>query len=323
MKNVLVTGGAGYIGSHIVKKLLDEGYNVIVFDNISTGFMNNIDKRSKLVQGDLLDKSDLELLFRHYEIDTVFHEAALKSIEDSMKDPRSYYETNVIGTLNLLGAMVEHNVENVIFSSTATSYGNREDIGVLHEELELQPFNVYGHTKVIMEGILTWYSKIYNIKYIIFRYFNVAGVGFPEFKFNEGEKNLIPIVIRNYLENKVIKVFGDDYNTKDGTCIRDYIHIEDVARAHVLAGEKIDNLFNKVYNIGTGTGNSVFEVITEFEKIIGQPVQKEIVERREGDTAVLVCSTEKAERELAFRAEYTLCDMLSSTYENIKRNRDV
>lgn len=308
IKNILVTGGAGYIGSHVVQLLCSEGYSVIVFDNFSTGLHENIDERvSEVIEGDILNENDLQNSFRP-GIDVVFHFAAWKAAGESMVNPSKYAKNNISGTINLLNAMVCHKIQNIVFSSSAAVYGNPQYLPI-DENHPLDPTNYYGYTKLCIEQNLAWFSKLKNIRYSALRYFNATGYDIKG-KIRGKEKNpanLSPIIMEVASGiRQQMQVFGIDYNTSDGTCIRDYIHANDLAMAHLLAMKYIvEKDKDLVVNLGTGKGNTVLDVINKASKVVGKPIDYEIVGRRAGDPEELVASSELAMKLLDWKAEYS------------------
>ncbi|WP_214803648.1 UDP-glucose 4-epimerase GalE [Exiguobacterium sp. ERU656] len=268
---ILVVGGAGYIGSHVVKKLLDSGKNVVVLDNLTTGHRNSIDARANFLEGDIGSNQKLDELFSKYEIESVMHFAASSLVGESVENPAKYYENNVSNTLTLLTKMMEYNVKKFIFSSTAATYGLTED-EMITEKTTLNPINPYGRSKLMIEQIAQDFHEAYQLNYVVLRYFNAAGAD-PSGIIGENhdpETHLIPLVLKNLLgERENITIFGEDYDTFDGTCIRDYIHVNDLADAHILSLEALlDNHFEtKVYNLGNGNGYSVKEIINMCEKV--------------------------------------------------------
>jgi len=304
---ILVTGGAGYIGSHTAKELAEAGHQVVILDNLSKGHRAAIG-RIKFIQADLADKKLIGELLRKEKIEAVMHFAASSLVGESMQQPAAYYQNNVINGLNLLGAMLEAGVFRLVFSSTAAVYG--EPVGIpIQEDHPALPTNTYGATKLSIEQALFWYGQAYGLKYISLRYFNAAGAD-PDEKLGEDhdpETHLIPLVLKVALgQLPKIKIFGNDYPTADGTCVRDYIHVTDLASAHVLALEALaDGKGPAVYNLGNGNGYSVLEVIQETEKVTGRLLPKAFTGRRPGDPAVLVASSEKIKNELNWKPRYS------------------
>ncbi|OWA36575.1 UDP-glucose 4-epimerase GalE [Saccharibacillus sp. O16] len=293
---ILVTGGAGYIGSHTVAALLERGEEVVVIDNLQTGHKEAL-LGGKLYEGDLRDKELLKKLFAENEIEGVIHFAANSLVGESMQNPGKYYDNNMYGTLCLLEAMNEAGVRKIVFSSTAATYGEPEKTPI-EETDRTEPTNVYGETKLMMERMIRWYDRVLNVRYVALRYFNAAGAH-DSGKIGEDhrpETHLIPIVLQTALgQRSHISVFGDDYPTADGTCIRDYLHVSDLADAHLRA---IDYLKNggesNVFNLGSGSGFSVQEIIETARKVTGKEIPVKVEPRRAGDPAVLIASSQKA-----------------------------
>ena len=315
---ILVTGGAGYIGSHTVRELRERGMDVVVYDNLSTGHIEAVGD-TPFVKGDLFDVELLRKTFREYNVDSVIHFAAYSLVGESMSNPAKYYHNNVAGTLALLDAMLAENVKYLVFSSSAATYGDCGD-GLITEDSPQNPTSVYGQTKLMMEQFMQDYDKAYGMKYVALRYFNAAGahasgeIG----EAHNPESHLIPLILQVANgKREQINVFGDDYPTHDGTCIRDYIHITDLADAHIRALEYLKKGGKSTYyNLGNGNGFSVKEVIDTVEKVLGQPIKKQIVERRPGDPASLVASSEKIQRELGWKPKYdTLDSVVASAWK--------
>jgi len=312
---ILVTGGAGYVGSHCVKELLRQNREVVIFDNLDQGVREAV-LSERFVEGDLLRREDLECVFDQYEIDAVMHFAALASVGDSMRNPQRYYENNVVGTLNLLGAMHEHGVKLLIFSSSAAVYGDPDLVPIPEDHRKL-PKNPYGRTKWMMEEAMADYAQGYDLRYIALRYFNAAGCD-PEGNLGENhdpEEHLIPIVLDVVLgRRETVTIFGTDYDTPDGTCVRDYVHVSDLANAHVLA---LDALTaggkSTAYNLGIGNGYSVREVIDSCRRATGRDIAVEEGSRRPGDPAVLVADPTRAMRELGWKPQFTDLDEIVTT----------
>lgn len=315
---ILVTGGAGYIGSHTVAELLDQGKDVVVIDNLQSGHRGAM-LGGKLYEGDLRDKELLAKLFAENEIEAVIHFAANSLVGESMKDPVKYYDNNVYGTLCLLEAMNAANVRKIVFSSTAATYGEPEKVPI--EETDItNPTNVYGETKLMMERMMAWFDKVLGIKYVALRYFNAAGAH-ESGKIGEDhnpESHLIPLILQTALgQRPSISVFGDDYNTPDGTCVRDYIHVGDLADAHLRA---VDYLLgggeSDVFNLGNGQGFSVKEVIAKVKEVTGRDFPVVVSPRREGDPAVLIASSDKARSVLGWKpSRQNLDDIIRSAWQ--------
>jgi len=313
--SILVTGGAGYIGSHTVKMLSESGYEVVVFDSLEKGHRQAVENK-ELIIGNLLNEKSLEEVFNKYNISAVIHFAAHSLVGESMLDPQKYYINNVTGTLNLLKAMLQNKVDKLVFSSTAAVYGE-PNISPITEETEKKPTNIYGKTKLIIENILEDYNKAYGLNYISLRYFNACGAD-ESGKIGEDhnpETHLIPLVLKTALgQREKIAIFGDDYNTPDGSCIRDYIHVNDLAQAHILALNALEQGSKSgVYNLGNGNGFSVKEVIKAAEKVTGITINKEIAARRPGDPAVLVACSDKIKNELGWQPQYTDLEKIIET----------
>ena len=294
--NVLVTGGAGYIGSHVVLDLLDSGHKVTVLDDLSLGFEKNVDVRAEFIKGSILSEQDLKTAFSS-EPSAVVHLAAWKAAGESMVNPEKYSTNNIMGTLKLLMAMVDSGVQKMIFSSSAAVYGYPEYLPI-DEQHPTNPINYYGYTKLAIEENLRWYSKLKGISFVALRYFNAAGydsknrVTIPE----QNPQNLLPIVMEVATgERDKIEVFGDDYNTADGTCVRDYIHVSDLATAHTKSIQFLQQEEKDlIVNLGTGYGHTVLDVIREAKIITQHPIPYEFVERRAGDPEKLIASFEMA-----------------------------
>lgn len=300
---VLVTGGAGYIGSHAVKVLLSKGYEVIVVDNLATGHVEAVDDRAKLYIGDISDEVFMDKVFKENDIKGVIHFAAFSLVGESMTNPYKYYENNVSKTNKLLKSMVEHNVLNLVFSSTAATYGEPEKTPIYESDAQV-PTNVYGQTKLAMEHMIKWYGSAHGLNNVALRYFNVAGA-LEDGSIGEAhnpETHLIPIILQVANNKRAkISIFGDDYPTKDKTCIRDYIHVLDLCEAHILA---LEYLFNgnpsDNFNLGSGEGFSVLEMIKAARKVTGHPIPAEVAPRRAGDPAVLIANSDKARKVLGW-----------------------
>ncbi|TQR45419.1 UDP-glucose 4-epimerase GalE [Paenibacillus popilliae] len=299
---VLVTGGAGYIGSHTVAELLARGEEVVIVDSLETGHKDAV-LGGTLHIGDIRDSAFLDSVFAQHSIDAVIHFAAYSLVGESMSNPAKYYDNNVHGTLVLLEAMRKHQVSRIVFSSTAATYGEPERTPI--EETEAtNPTNVYGETKLTMERMMRWFDQAHDIRYVSLRYFNAAGAH-ENGKIGEDhrpETHLIPLVLQTALgQRKEMKVFGNDYPTADGTCIRDYIHVSDLADAHVLAVEYLrGGGQSDVFNLGSGNGFSVLEVIQTAERVTERSVPTVVEERRAGDPAVLIASANKAKSVLGW-----------------------
>jgi UDP-glucose 4-epimerase len=307
MTNILVTGGAGYIGSHCCKELQRRGFHPIVLDNLVYGHRENL-KWGDFCEGDLSNPDDLNKCFKKFKVDAIMHFAAYAYVGESVTDPMKYYGNNVRNTIHLLDAALKFNVNNFVFSSTCATYGNPESIP-LDENHPRNPINPYGKTKKIIEDILTDCASAYGFKFISLRYFNAAGAD-PQGETGEKhipETHLIPLVLDVAAgKSEAIRVFGNDYATPDGTCIRDYIHVNDLAAAHILALERLlDGGSSDVFNLGQGQGFSVKEVIEQAARITGKTIPLIETDRREGDPPVLIASNEKAVQQLGWQPEFS------------------
>jgi len=314
--NVLVIGGAGYIAGHLCADLIEKKINVTVFDNLSKGFESNIQKNSEFIYGDILNAEDLDRAFSRKKIDAVFHFAAFKAAGESMFNPQKYSVNNIIGTLNIINKMLEHGVDKIIFSSSAAVYGEPEYLPV-DENHRINPENYYGYTKAAIEENLKWYSRLKNIKYAILRYFNAAGYD-VRCRLNTIEKdttNLIPVAMETIFGwRDKLQVFGNDYKTEDGTCIRDYIHPNDLSDAHIKALEYlISKKENLTINLGQSRGASVLEVINSIERVTGIKVKIEITGRRPGDPAVVIASNKAAFEKIGWIPRYSEIDTIIKT----------
>lgn len=314
---ILITGGTGYIGSHCCLDMIRAGYTCVVADNLSEGHYESL-QTNNFCKIDLANPEEIREVFRKFSIDAVIHFAASCYVGESATDPQKYYYNNVVNTLNLLRVMREFSVRKIVFSSTCATYGNPEYTPI-NENHPQNPINVYGKTKLMIEEILKDYDRAYGIKYMALRYFNAAGA---DNRANIGESHkpethLIPLVLEVAAGKRdFIKIFGNDYDTPDGTCIRDYIHVNDLASAHRLALEKLcKGESSNYYNLGTGKGVSVQEIINISEKVTGTSIKKEIVKRRPGDPPVLFADNKKAKAELGWEPQYTdVNDIISSAW---------
>ena len=311
---VLVTGGAGYIGSHIAKALRAAGFEPVVFDNLSLGHRHAV-RWGPLVEADLLDRAALDAVFGQYNIGAVIHAAGSAYVGESVENPQKYFRNNISGSLSLLDSMVEHGVKHLVFSSSCTTYGlpQRLPIDETHPQSALSP---YGETKLMVERILHWYRGAYGLRSMALRYFNAAGAD-PDGEIGEEhdpETHLIPLVIRAALSGKPITIFGDDYPTPDGTAIRDYIHVTDLADAHVRAVRYLlDGGTSVALNLGTGRGHSIREVIDAVERVSGRQVPSTMAARREGDAPAMVADASRAGVELGWRPAFSDLDPMVGT----------
>lgn len=314
--SILVCGGAGYIGSHTVALLKEQGREVIVVDNLYKGHKEAMDASVPFYQGDLRDKAFLKEVFTSNKIEAIIDFAADSLVGESVTEPLKYFNNNVYGTLCLLETMKEFDVKYIVFSSTAATYGEPERIPILEDDQTL-PTNPYGETKLAVEKMLKWCSKAYGIHYTALRYFNAAGAH-EKGQIGEDhspESHLIPIILQVALgQREHIQIFGDDYPTADGTCVRDYIHVTDLSQAHILALDKmIKTQTSSIYNLGNGKGFSVKEVLDVARKVTGHPIPAVVVPRRAGDPATLIASSEKATRELNWTPKFNSLEHIIET----------
>lgn len=320
--SILVLGGAGYIGSHTVYALIEKGEDVVIVDNLQTGFKELIHPDAKFYQGDLRDKDFLNHVFDKEDIQGVIHFAANSLVGVSMQEPLEYYNNNVYGMICLLEVMQKHHVKHIVFSSTAATYGEPKYIPIVEED-ETNPTNPYGETKLAMEKMMKWCDQAYGITWVALRYFNACGahengiIG----ELHNPETHLIPLILQVPLKQREsIYVFGDDYETKDGTCIRDYIHVNDLADAHIRALQYLyDGNPSDVFNLGNGEGYSVLEIINAAKEVTQLPIQMTIDKRRAGDPAKLVADNSKAKRLLGWQPRYTDIKEIIATAWNFHR----
>ncbi len=315
MNKILITGGAGYVGSHTLKELLNLGYSTIVLDNLSNGHRELVGS-SELIVGDLKDSALLENVFSSHSIEAVMHFAAFAYVGESVTDPGKYYRNNVCGTLNLVEAMLKSRVDKIIFSSTCSTYGHPQEIPITETHPQ-NPINPYGASKLMVERILRDFGLSHGLKSVIFRYFNAAGADSKAEigEWHEPETHLIPLVLDVAAKRqKAIQIFGTDYDTVDGTCIRDYIHVTDLADAHILGLKLLQAGHNsEVFNLGNGQGYSVRQVIKCAEKITGRMIEVQMSPRRPGDPATLVGSAEKARTLLGWQPRFQSLETIVGT----------
>lgn len=321
--SVLVLGGAGYIGSHTVYELIENGEDVVIIDNLETGHIEAVHPDARFYKGDIRNAEFLDEVFSKEKIDTVIHFAANSLVGESVTNPLKYYDNNLYGTKVLLSAMVKHNIDKIVFSSTAATYGNPENIPILESD-RTEPTNPYGETKLSMEKMIKWTGKAHNIKYVALRYFNACGAH-ENGKIGENhnpETHLIPIVLQAALgQREYVTIFGDDYNTPDGTCVRDYIHVIDLAQAHILAMKYLrEGNESNVFNLGNGVGFSVNEIIESTRKVTGIEIKAVMGERRAGDPDILVASSEKAKKILGWNPKYTNIEKIIDTAWQYHKN---
>ncbi|NLC19854.1 MAG: UDP-glucose 4-epimerase GalE [Clostridiales bacterium] len=304
---VLVLGGAGYIGSHTVYELIDNGVDVVIADNLETGYAEAVHPKARFYQGDIRNRSFVDHVFESEKIDAVIHFAANSLVGESMTNPLKYYDNNLCGTKVLLEAMVAHGIDKIVFSSTAATYGEPERIPILESD-RTEPTNTYGETKLAMEKMFKWTGLAHGLRYVSLRYFNACGahksgrIG----EAHKPESHLIPLILQvPNGQREYVSIYGDDYNTKDGTCVRDYIHVTDLAQAHILAmNYLIEGNESDIFNLGNGVGFTVKEVIDTARRVTKHPIEARVTQRRAGDPAVLVASSEKAKRVLGWKPQH-------------------
>ncbi|MDP3728850.1 MAG: UDP-glucose 4-epimerase GalE [bacterium] len=321
MKTILVTGGAGYIGSITVRRLLEEGYKVIVLDNLSRGHIESLPKEVTFIKMSISDEQKVLALLDQHAIDAVIHFAAYAYVGESVTDPNIYYNNNLIKSLIFLECLNKKNIKNIVFSSSCATYGLPKEIPI-HEGLEQHPVNPYGLTKLLFEQALKFYSDNYSLHFVAFRYFNAAGAAYDIGEDHRPETHIIPIALKVALgEIEHFELFGTDYDTSDGTCIRDYVHVLDLAEAHILALKHLDKGGeSKFYNLGIGKGYSNREVLKICEEVTGKKISIQEKERRAGDPPVLYASAEKIKKELGWQPRYELKDMIQSAWDWHKIN---
>ena len=320
---ILVLGGAGYIGSHTVYKLIDAGRDVVIADNLETGHIEAVHPKAKFYQGDIRNREFVDSVFESEQIDGVIHFAANSLVGESMTNPLKYYDNNLCGTKVLLESMVAHSIDKIVFSSTAATYGEPERVPILETD-KTEPTNCYGETKLSMEKMFKWVGKAHGLRFVSLRYFNACGAHVSG-KIGEAhnpESHLIPLILQvPNGQRDFISIFGDDYDTKDGTCIRDYIHVTDLAQAHILA---MDYLMtggeSNIFNLGNGVGFTVKEVIDTARKVTGHPIPAKITPRRAGDPAQLIASSEKAKTVLGWHPEHADLEEIIATAWNWHKN---
>ena len=313
---ILVLGGAGYIGSHTVYELIDNGEDVAVIDNLQTGHEKAIHPKARFYKGDIRNREFLDGVFKKENIDAVIHFAASSLVGESMEKPLKYYDNNFCGTKILLDSMTSNGIDKIVFSSTAAVYGEPERIPILETD-RTEPTNTYGDTKLSMEKMFKWVGQAYNIRYVSLRYFNACGahssgeIG----EDHSPESHLIPLILQvPNGKREFISVFGNDYDTKDGTCVRDYIHVTDLAQAHILAVKYLQNSGESdIFNLGNGVGFTVKEVIETSRKVTGHPIPAKMAQRRPGDPAKLIASSEKAKKILGWSPKHNSLEEIIST----------
>lgn len=304
---ILVLGGAGYIGSHTVYELIDAGREVVIADNLETGHIEAVHPQAKFYQGDIRDRAFVDFVLEAEQIDGVIHFAANSLVGESMTDPLKYYDNNMNGTKVLLQSMVAHGVDKIVFSSTAATYGEPERVPILETD-RTEPTNCYGETKLSMEKMFKWTARAHGLRYVSLRYFNACGAHVSG-KIGEAhnpESHLIPLILQvPNGQREFISIFGDDYDTKDGTCIRDYIHVTDLAQAHILAMDYLmDGGESNIFNLGNGVGFTVKEVVDTAREVTGYPIPAKVTPRRAGDPAQLIASSDKARAVLGWNPQH-------------------
>jgi UDP-glucose 4-epimerase len=310
MTKWLLTGGAGYIGSHVARELLAADIDVCVIDDLSTGVKNRIPKNVEFFQGSLLDEKFLKEVFSQIRVDGVIHLAAKKSVGESMLKPEYYFEENIHGLIKLMNQMHDHNIKNIVYSSSAAIYGEPKD-PLVSEDSPTNPTSIYGDTKLIGE----WLIENSQLNSIILRYFNVAGAGNDSLG-DTAADNVIPKVFKALSEKHTPQIFGNDYPTPDGTCIRDYVHVSDLAASHAFAAKKLEKEpYSNIFNVGTGNGYSVKQLFEQLQKSTNLNFEYEIAPRRAGDPAATVADVKRIETELQFKAQHDLADMVNSAWQ--------
>lgn len=325
MKNILVTGGAGYIGSHAAAELLDSGYSVVVIDSLENGFMKLVDKRAKFYHGNVQDSNMMDKIFTENKIDAVMHFAGYIKVPESVVEPNKYYMNNTYTVMCLLESMRKNNIKNIVFSSTAAVYGDVKEPEPVDENYSKDPINPYGMSKLMSERIIMDCAEAYGLNYSIFRYFNVGGahekhdIG----QMGEGITALIPLILKAAKGTiPKLSIYGNDFDTKDGTGARDYIHVVDLVRAHILSLKKLDENVSGIYNLGNGSGFTVLEMLNAAREVTKIDIPAEITSRRPGDPPCVIASSEKAIAELGWKPYYTdVKDIIRTAWEwNLKVN---
>lgn len=317
---ILVTGGAGYIGSVLTEELIGEGHSVVVYDNLSMGHKKAVHPEAVFVEADIADRDVLSRTLKEHSIEAVMHLAAFASVGESVLKPEKYIQNNYVASVTLLDSMLEAGVKRIVFSSTAAVYGEPKNIP-LTEEDETLPINPYGESKLAVEKALRDYNKKFDLRFVALRYFNVGGASENNGEWHKPETHLIPDILNTARgKDEVLEIFGNDYPTPDGTCIRDFIHVQDLAKAHILALESLENGCS-VYNLGTGNGTSVNEVIETARRLTGKEIPVKFTERRAGDPAILTASSERIQRELGWKpAKESMEQIIESAWQWLRNN---
>lgn len=323
---ILVLGGAGYIGSHTVYELVDRGEDVVIIDNLETGHAEAVHPLARFYQGDIRDRAFVDSVFDKEKIDAVIHFAANSLVGESMVNPLKYYDNNLCGTKVLLESMVSHGIDKIVFSSTAATYGEPERVPIVETD-KTEPTNTYGETKLSMEKMFKWTGFAHGLRYVSLRYFNACGahVSGEIGEAHNPETHLIPLILQvPNGKREYISVFGDDYDTEDGTCVRDYIHVTDLAQAHILAVRYLaEGNESNIFNLGNGVGFTVNEVIETARKVTGHPIPAKVSPRRAGDPAKLIASSDKAKAVLGWKPEHAdLEEIIASAWKWHKSHPD-
>lgn len=314
-ETILVTGGAGYIGSHAVVELIEQNYSVVVIDSLENGFLQLVDKRAKFYKGNIADSKLMNKIFSENKIDVVMHFAAYIKVIESVNNPLKYYSNNVVSTIKLLESMKENNVKKIIFSSTAAVYGEILTNEKVSESHSTNPINPYGKSKLMAEEIIKDFSQTEDMKYVIFRYFNVAGAH-NKYKIGQMDNNstaLIPKLVEAVNNDEIFNIFGNDYNTADGTCVRDFIHVLDLVKAHIAAIEYLKNNHSETFNLGSENGYSILQTVEVFSEILKKTIVFKFLSRREGDPASVIASSKKANLLLKWETKYGIDDILKTS----------
>jgi UDP-glucose 4-epimerase len=315
MNYILLTGGAGYIGSITTELLINRGYKVIIIDNLQEGSPLSVSNKAIFFNGNFGDSDLLKKIFLEYKIDFVFHFAASANVPDSVLNPSEYYFNNLINTLSLLNTMKEYSINKIIVSSTAAVFGNPIDLPI-NEMHPKNPINPYGHSKLMMEQVLKDYSNAYGLTYIVFRYFCAAGASDFNGESRKSETHLIPVILDSILDKREgVVIYGKEFNTIDGTGVRDYIHVIDIAEAHILAMENFDNVYNQDFNLGTNNGYSVLQIINKTSDVLNKNINFSYTSMRPGDPDILVASNKKARALLGWEPKYNIDDIIRSSFK--------